>query len=176
MLKPFALIVFMAFSLGLFCVACAPDGHGAPVPCMAMENDIPAYHIIPPQGIPIQAGKSITVKWSFYKPGPDVQSPSTPVDPIQRATMQGLLFGPFPSRAAVDHLSGQSSDAASRGPILASSSLITTSGCTPQSFFNALTLPQHLKPGYYDLLLTGSSTYASGSSGSESETPLHVGP
>jgi hypothetical protein len=111
-------------------------------------------------------------KWSFYKPAPDVQSPSTPVDPIQRATMQELLFGPFPSRAAVDHLSGQSSDTASRGPILASSSLITTSGCTSRSFFNALTLPQHLQPGYYDLLLTGSSTYASGSSDSESEIPL----
>src|SRR5450631_3124005 len=106
MLKPFSLILFAAFSLGLFCVACAPDGYGAPVPCLAMENDIPAYHVIPSQGIPIQAGKSITVEWSFYKPGPDVQSPSTPVDPIQRATMQELLFGPFPSRAAVDHLSG----------------------------------------------------------------------
>lgn len=176
MLKQISLMIVAAISFSLLCIACAPDGHGAPVPCLAMENDIPAYHVIPPQGIPMQAGKSITIKWTFYKPGPDVQSPTTPVDPIQRATMQELLFGPFPSRAAVDHLSGQSSDAAQRGPILASSSLIVTSGCTSRSFFNALTLPNHLQSGYYDLLLTGSSTYASGSSDNESEIPIHVEP
>ena len=174
MLKRFSLMIVAAISFSLLCVACAPDGHSAPVPCLAMDNDIPAYHVIPPQGIPAQAGKSITVKWFFYKPGLDVQSSTTPVDPIQRATMQELLFGPFPSRTAVDHLAGQSSDAASRGPILASSSLIVTHGCAIRSFFNALTLPNHLQPGYYDLLLTGSSTYASGSSSSESEIPIHV--
>jgi hypothetical protein len=175
MLKRFSLIVLAAISFSFFCVACAPSGQAAPVPCLAMDNDIPAYHVIPPQGIPAHAGKIITIEWTFYKPGPDVQSPTTPVDKIQRATMQELLFGPFPSRTAVNHLAGQNSNAAIRGPLLASSHPIITSGCTIRSFSSTLTLPNHLKPGYYDLLLTGSSTYASGSSNSESEIPLHVG-
>jgi hypothetical protein len=175
MFKQIPLMIFVAISLSLFCIACTPNGQSAPVPCLAMDNDIPSYHVIPPQGIPAQAGKIITVKWTFYKPGPDVQSPTTPVDKIQRAVMQELLFGPFSSRAAVDHLAGQSRDAVSRGSILASSDPIITSGCTIQSFSSTLTLPKYLKPGYYDLFLTGSSTYASGSSGTGSEIPIHVG-
>jgi hypothetical protein len=66
MLKRFTLMIVAAISFSLLCVACAPDGNGAPVPCLTMDNDIPAYHVIPPQGIPAQAGKSITVKWFFF--------------------------------------------------------------------------------------------------------------
>lgn len=179
MFKRFFLTTFAVIPLCLLCAACAPtiaNGGAAPVPCLALDNDIPAHHVIPPQGIPAQAGSSITVTWRLYKLAPDVQSPTTPVDTIQRATMQELLFGPFPSRNAVDHLSGQSADAPSRGPVLTSSKLIVASGCKAQSFASIMTLPRNLKPGYYDLYLTGSLFYASGSSGTTSEIPLHVGP
>lgn len=164
MFKRFCPTLFAVIPLCLFCAACTPsmtNGYAAPVPCLALDNDIPAHHVIPPQGIPAQARSSITVTWRLYKPSPDVQSPSTPVDPIRRATMQELLFGPFPSRDAVNHLSGQSADSHSRGPILASSRPIVASGCTAQSFASIMTLPKNLKPGYYDLYLTGSSFYCS---------------
>lgn len=39
-----------------------------------------------------------------------------------------------------------------------------------------MTLPKDLGPGYYDLYLTGSSFYASGSSRATSEIPIHVEP
>ena len=177
MVKRFFLMVCAVIPLCFFCSACTPtigNGQAAPVPCLALDNDIPASHVIPPQGIPAQAGSSIMITWRLYKPASDVQSPTTPVEAIQRATMQELLFGPFPSRDAVNHLSGQSADAPSRGPVLASSKLIVASGCQAQSFASIMTLPKNLKSGYYDLYLTGSSVYASGSSGIGSEIPLHV--
>lgn len=163
--------------LCLLCAACTPiiaQGSAAPVPCLALDSDIPAHHVIPLQGIPAQAGDSITVTWTLYKPAPDVQSSTTPVEPIQRATMQELLFGPFFSRDAVDHLSGLSENAPGRGPVLASAKLIVTSGCKAQTVVSRIILPKTLKPGYYDLNLTGSSFYASGSSGSTSEVPINV--
>lgn len=146
MFKRFFLMTFAVISLCFLCAACAPtlaNGHGAPVACLALDNDIPAHHDIPLQGIPAQAGSNITITWGLYKPAPDVQSPTTPVDPIQRATMQELLFGPFSSRNAVDHLSGQNAGASSRGPVLASSKLIVASGCKAQSFASTMTLPKN---------------------------------
>lgn len=179
MFKRFFLVAFALIPLFLVCAGCSlntAQGSAAPVPCLAVDSDIPAHHVIPLQGIPVQAGSRITVTWRLYKPAPDVQSPTTPVDPIQRATMQELLFGPFLSRDAVDHLSGLSVDAPARGAVLASSKLIVTSGCRAQSFVSSITLPKTLKPGYYDLYLTGSSFYASGSSGSAGEVPINIRP
>lgn len=177
MLKKFFLMTLVAIPLCLFCAACAPNvanGNAAPVPCLELENDIPAHHVIPLQGIPSHVGSSITVTWSLYKPAPNIQSPTTPVETIQQATMQELLFGPFSSRDAVDHLSGQSTNAPGRGPVLASSKLIVTSGCKVQSFASSIILPQGLKPGYYDLYLTGSLLYTSGSSSTGSEIPIRI--
>ncbi|GER88913.1 hypothetical protein KDW_30750 [Dictyobacter vulcani] len=88
--------------------------------------------------------------------------------------MREMLYGPFPSRNAVDHLAGQNTNAASRGQVIVSSQPIITSGCNNQSFTSSIIFPKQLKGGYYDLYIEGSSSFASGTSTIGSEVPIHI--
>lgn len=62
MFKRHFLMTFAVIPLCFFCAACTPtiaNGQAAPVPCLALDNDIPAHHVIPSQGIPAQAGVAL---------------------------------------------------------------------------------------------------------------------
>jgi hypothetical protein len=174
----------IAVAIGVIIAAAAGQlGHAASaarssvaIPCLAFDEVIPGQELIPHQGISGDPGSSITVLWTLVKPSPQTLSASAPIDPIRQATMQELLFGPFVSRSDVDQLNGQSVDASSRGPVLASSPLMVGSGCTPQVFITDLTLPDSLIPGYYDLYLTALAYFAGGVHGTTRDIPIHIGP
>jgi hypothetical protein len=171
-----AICVIIAAATGLLGHAPSVGGPSRVVPCLAFDEVLPGHKVIPYQGISADPGSSITVVWSLEKPGPGALSPSTPVAPIRQATMQALLFGPFDSLSAVDQLNRQSVSASTIRPVLASSTPIVSTGCTPQFFISDLTLPDSLIPGYYDLYLTASASFAGGVSGTTREIPIRVGP
>ncbi|HLJ32866.1 MAG TPA: hypothetical protein VKU38_04405 [Ktedonobacteraceae bacterium] len=175
MRRNISLSFFVVAILSTFFVGCNPivgTVTSAPVACLYMDNDIIGYHSIPPQGIPASSGTTLKVVWSLAKPSPQALSPDTPRDRIQEAVMYEALYGPFSSPAAINNIGGNAN--AQRGTVLASSKPVVMSGCKPQSSPSTLTIPKGLKPGYYDLYLAGTSTYASGSAGTGSDVPVHV--
>ena len=179
MLKKLLLLLLVIFSVSL--VACSPitpggTVHAAPVACLALDNNIVGYRSIPAPGLPMKAGDTITVAWKLYQVPAQAYTtqPPPPQDRIQQSVMQEQLFGPFTSLAAIQQLQ-QAGNNPVRTPLVASSQpIVTNGGCVPKNYSSLLHLPKDLKPGYYDLYISGTSVYASGSAGSSSDVPILV--
>jgi len=128
-------------------------------------------------------GDTLTVQWRATAPPTGLTKQQC--SQVKQVVLQVKLYGPFPSLAVAQQISGSNPHVdAQRGPVVAASTVVTTNPATPEPYTNTLNIPANIQPGYYDLyqsqlltmtiVNTGNQTIDGDSGGQIGDEPIYI--
>ena len=111
-------------------------------------------------------GEAMTIQWKTT--APPTGRAKQQCSQVKQTALQVKLYGPFSSLAVAQQMNGGNPHAdAQRGPVVASSSVVTITSATPEPYTNTLYIPSDIQPGYYDLYQSATYTITGGNTGNQ---------